>query len=287
MPPAPAMNDLERLTPKQFELFQEFIYRRSGIKLEISKITLVSNRIRRRLKAGNFPGFDAYYQHLTSSSGTAELPNFLDAITTNETFFFRTQSHFDWFKDTYIPELTRAKAQGLRPASLRIWSAACSSGEEPYSLAMCLEECSVVLKGWDIKILGSDLSETALSLARAGVYRKRALQEIDPVRRRRYFVEEGPEAWRLSPSILPMVRFKNHNLLQPLLEAPFDCVWIRNVLIYFDRESKARAVENLIRSIAPGGYLVVGPSEGLYDMLGMLEKRAPFLYQKPIAKGTP
>jgi chemotaxis protein methyltransferase CheR len=282
-----SMMELERLTPRQFELFQEFIYGHCGIKLEISKVTLVSNRIRRRLKAGHFPSFDEYYKHLTSASGATELVAFLDAITTNETFFFRTRSHFDWFQGEYIPELAKAKAAGSRSPSLRVWSAACSSGEEPYSIAMCLAESSYILKGWDIQILGTDISESALNIARGAVFRKRALQDTDEARKRRYFVEESPEAWRLSPSIAQMVRFKNHNLLNPIHVAPFDCVWIRNVLIYFDRESKTRAIENLVRALVPGGYLIVGPSEGIYDMLGMLEKRAPFLYQKPISKAAP
>lgn len=276
-----AMTDLERLTPKEFELFQEFIYERSGIKLEISKITLVSNRIRRRLKAGNFSDFATYYQFLTSRAGAVELTAFLDAITTNETFFFRTQTHFDWLKNEYVHELVKQKAAGERSATLRVWSAACSTGEEPFSIAMSLTESSVLLRGWNIDILGTDISESALAVAREAVFKKRTMQELDAAKVRRHFLEEPDETFRLKPNVAKMVRFKHHNLLKPLYEAPFDCIWIRNVLIYFDRESKAKAVEHLAKSLAPGGYLVVGPSEGLYDMLGMLEKRTPFLYQKP------
>jgi chemotaxis protein methyltransferase CheR len=276
-----SMTDLERLTPKQFELFQSFIYHRSGIKLEISKITLVSNRIRRRLRAGNFSDFDAYYRFLTSRAGTGELSAFLDAITTNETFFFRTQSHFDWLKQEYLPELARAKSDGKRSANLRFWSAACSTGEEPYSIAMAIAESSVLLRGWNIEILGTDISETTLAAAREAVYKRRAMQEMDAARIRRNFSEETGELYRLKPAIAQMVQFKHHNLLRPIDEPPFDCIWIRNVLIYFDRESKAKVVEHLVKSLLPGGYLVVGPSEGLYDMLTMLQKRTPFLYQKP------
>jgi len=276
--------DLERLTPKQFELFQEFIYRRSGIKLEISKVTLVSNRIRRRLRATELPDFDSYYRFLMSPAGSQEVSPFLDAITTNETFFFRTKPHFDWFKEQFLPMLVKSRAGSESAKQLRIWSAACSSGEEPYSLAMCVEEASVLFRGWNIDILGTDLSETALEAARTAVYKKRALQELEPARLQKHFVEESPDAWRLRPKIASMVRFQSHNLLQPLREPPFDCIWIRNVLIYFDRQSKIKVVEHLVRSLAAGGYLVVGPSEGLYDMLGMLEKRSPFLYQKPSSR---
>jgi len=273
--------ELERLTPKQFELFQRFVYDRTGIKIDFSKVTLVSNRIRRRLKAGSCEDFDSYYRLLTSKAGETELEGFLDAITTNETSFFRTKSNFEWLKNEYVKELLKDKLAGKRSASLRIWSAACSSGEEPYSIAMCLSDLTIPLRGWDIQILGTDISESSLKLAREAVFRLRTMQELDNGNIRRYFTEEAPDRYRLRPTIAQTVRFKNHNLMSQLHEPPFDCIWLRNVLIYFDRESKAQVIENLVRSLVRGGYLVVGPSEGVYDMLGMLEKRGTFLYQKP------
>jgi len=275
------MMEVERLTAKQFELFQKFIYDRSGIKIDISKVTLVSNRIRRRLTASSHPDFDSYYQFLKSKAGEIEVTSFLDAITTNETSFFRTPTNFDWLKNEYVKELLKEKADGKRAASLRVWSAACSSGEEPYSIAMCLSELSVPLCGWSIDILGTDISEHTLKLSRSAVYRKRTMQEFDEARVRRYFTEEAPDRYKLRPIIAEMVRFKHHNLMRAINEPPFDCVWLRNVLIYFDRESKTTVIDNIVRSLVSGGYLVVGPSEGVYDMLGMLRKRGTFLYQKP------
>jgi chemotaxis protein methyltransferase CheR len=274
------MKEPERLTPQQFELFQKFIYERCGIKIDLSKITLVSNRIRRRLQPSNCENFSSYYQFIKSRSGSSELIHFVDAITTNETSFFRTPSNFDWLKNVYVGELLRDKADGKREPNLRIWSAACSSGEEPYSIAMCLSEASVALRGWAIQIIGTDISDSSLKSARNAVYRKRTMQEMDDAKVRRYFTEEKPGDFRLQPSITQMVSFRNHNLMKPMLEKPFDCIWLRNVLIYFDRESKAKVIENLVRSLVSGGYLVVGPSEGVYDMLGMLQKRGTFLYQK-------
>lgn len=274
------MRELERLSRQQFELFQKFIYERCGIKIDPSKITLVSNRIRRRLQPANCTDFGAYYQFVTSKSGTKELVDFIDAITTNETSFFRTPSNFEWLKNDYVSQLLRDKADGKREPSLHIWSAACSSGEEPYSIAMCLSEASVPLRGWNIQIVGTDISESSLDLARKAVYRKRTMQEMDDAKIRRYFSEDSPGEFHLRPAISQMVKFKNHNLMKPIVEKPFDCIWLRNVLIYFDRESKAKVIENLVRSLVSGGYLVVGPSEGVYDMLGMLQKRGTFLYQK-------
>jgi chemotaxis protein methyltransferase CheR len=274
------MKEPERLTPQQFELFQKFIYERCGIKIDLSKITLVSNRIRRRLQPANCTDFGCYYQFITSKPGTAELVDFIDAITTNETSFFRTPSNFEWLKNDFVSELIRDKADGKREPSLRVWSAACSSGEEPYSIAMCLSEASVSLRGWTIQIIGTDISESSLKLARDAVYRKRTMQELDDAKVRRHFSEDSPGEFHLRPAITEMVKFKNHNLMKPILEKPFDCIWLRNVLIYFDRESKTKVIDNLVRSMVSGGYLVVGPSEGVYDMLGMLQKRGTFLYQK-------
>jgi chemotaxis protein methyltransferase CheR len=274
------MKELERLTKQQFELFQKFIYERCGIKIDISKITLVSNRIRRRLHPSQCTDFEAYYKFITTRANASEVVNFIDAITTNETSFFRTPTSFDWLKNDYVVELLKQKAEGKRNAELRIWSAACSSGEEPYSIAMCLAEASVTLRGWAIEIMGTDISESSLKLAQEAVYRKRTIQDMDETRIRRYFVEESPDRFRLRSAIVQMVKFKNHNLMKPFVQRPFDCIWLRNVLIYFDRESKAKVIENLVRTLVSGGYLVVGPSEGVHDMLGMLNKRGPFLYQK-------
>ncbi|XZE33120.1 CheR family methyltransferase [Pirellulaceae bacterium SH501] len=274
------MNELERLTPQQFELFQKFIYSQCGIKIDLSKITLVSNRIRRRLQPSNCEDFDAYYRFIRSKAGKSELVDFFDAITTNETSFFRTVSNFEWFKNEYLPQLLREKSEGKRSPTLRIWSAACSSGEEPYSIAMCLSEESRIVREWNVEIVGTDISESSLKRAREALYTKRTMQELDSNRIAKYFTEETPNHYRLRPTITRMVSFSNHNLMEPLQEKPFDCIWIRNVLIYFDRISKAKVIENLVRSLVSGGYLVVGPSEGIYDMLGMLQKRNTFLYQK-------
>ncbi len=277
-----AVSDLEKLTPAQFDRFREFIYRQSGIRVEASKITLVSNRIRRRLRAGGHPDFDAYYRYLTTTGGPAELEQFLNAITTNETHFFRTGAHFEWFRKTFLPELITRQRQGERAADLRVWSAACSTGEEAYSLAICLAENSLRMRGWTTSVLGTDISEAALQGARQGVYRERSLEEVSPMQLNRYFeaIDEG-EKWRVRTGIREIVEFQRHNLMEPLRRPPFDCIFIRNVLIYFDRESKQVVIRNLLQALARGGRLVVGPSEGIYDMLDPLVKESIGIYRKP------
>ncbi|MFN0050933.1 MAG: CheR family methyltransferase [Planctomycetales bacterium] len=275
------MSEPEKLSQQQFDRFRDFIYRQSGIRMDASKITLVSNRIRRRLRAGDHADFDTYYKHLTSPKGAAELEQFLDAITTNETHFFRTPAHFDWFKNHFVPDAIVHQRQGERPAQLRVWSAACSTGEEPYSLAICLAECGLRLRHWKLSIVGTDISEAVLKDARTAVYRQRSLEEVDAVQLRRYFeAQDDGQSWQVRPNVRELVEFRRHNLMEPLRLPPFDCVFIRNVLIYFDRESKKVVIKHLIDALSPGGYLVVGPSEGVYDMLDPLVKKSTFLYQK-------
>jgi chemotaxis protein methyltransferase CheR len=275
------VSDSEKLSLNQFRRFSEFIYRQSGIRVDASKITLVSNRIRRRLRAGTFADFDAYYAHLTAPGGSAELEQFLDAVTTNETHFFRTPAHFDWFKREFLDETILEQRKSGRPPQLRVWSAACSTGEEAYSLSICLAECSLRLKNWKRTIVGTDISEAVLKEARHGVYRERSLDAVSPVQLKRYFdAEPDGASWRVKPTVREPVEFRRHNLMDPLRLPQFHCIFIRNVLIYFDRESKVNVVKNLMHALAPGGYLVVGPSEGIYDMLDPLVKRATYLYQK-------
>jgi chemotaxis protein methyltransferase CheR len=272
----------EKLSSQQFGRFRDFIYRQSGIRVDVAKITLVSNRIRRRLRAGSFADFDAYYAHLTSPQGACELEQFLDAITTNETHFFRTPGHFDWFKGDFLTEMIQRQRESARPPALRVWSAACSTGEEPYSLAICAAENSLRLKNWKISILATDISEAVLKDARQGIYRERSLEEVSPTQLKRYFeAQPDGKSWQVKQAVRELVEFRRHNLMQPVRLPPFDCIFIRNVLIYFDRESKLAVIKNLIGALVRGGYLVVGPSEGIYDMLDPLVKRATCLYQKP------
>lgn len=277
------MIEPEKLTQEQFVLFRDFIYRHSGIRVEVSKITLVTNRIRRRLKAHGLNDFDAYYRLLTTSGRETEIASFLDAVTTNETSFFRTPQHFTWFQDEFLPECV---ARGAKPAVLppiRVWSAACSTGQEPYSLAMCVQESAMRLAGRKVNILGTDISAEALREAREGIYKLRAVEDVDPQRRSRSFrVSVDGATYAIRPHLKELVEFRSHNLMTPLQAQPFDCIFIRNVLIYFDRASKQRVVELLIQSLAPGGYMVVGPSEGIYDMLAPLVKKKTFLYQKSL-----
>jgi chemotaxis protein methyltransferase CheR len=269
------------LSPKQFKAFSDYIYDRCGIRMNANKVLLLSNRIRRRLKACAIASFDDYYRFLQSPSGIAEVENFLDVVTTNETFFFRTRKHFDWLRDKLINELVADYRDDKRPASLRIWSAACSTGAEAYSIAICLLENSYRMRDWSIQVLGTDISEETLGIAREGKYKSRTLESVSEKQRRRFF-RHLPEldVWEVRPEVKQLVEFQHHNLVQLPPGVKFDCIFVCNVLIYFDQESKSRVIENVLSALAVGGYLVVGPSEGISDLLDGLQKISPLIYQK-------
>jgi chemotaxis protein methyltransferase CheR len=274
------MNQAE-LTEEEYQKFCELIYRVAGIRIVDNKRVMVTNRVRRRLRATEIRSFAEYYSFLISPAGNAEMPLFLDAITTNETYFFRDTQNYDWLGDTFLPEISQQALQRKRPKSLRIWSAACSTGEEPYSIALKFLGKKSLFTGWKTTLLGTDLSGAVLDSARAGIYDARAVRLIDPAQLQNFF-EGDPkkERWAIKPEVKALVTWKQHNLLSPLKEEPFDCIFLKNVLIYFDTDSKQIVVRNLINALAKGGYLVVGPTEGIYTMLDSLSKLKPWLYQR-------
>jgi len=278
------MNPSE-LTEDEFTRFRTLIYEVSGIRIAETKRLLVSNRVRRRLRGTGIETFSAYYDFLVSSAGSGEMQPFLDAISTNETYFFRDPKHYEWLGDEFIPEAVRQIATGRRPRSLRFWSAACSTGEEPYSIALKLAAARATAPPiWRPSVLGTDLSGSALAVAKTAVYNDRAVHLVGPEDRRRYFeVDDTPKGktWTLIPEVRSLVSFNIHNLLKPLDDEPFDCVFLKNVLIYFDADSKQKAVSNVLAALAKGGMLVIGPTEGIHGMLGSLEKIHPWLYRNP------
>jgi chemotaxis protein methyltransferase CheR len=274
------MNHAE-LTKQEYQNFCDLIYRTAGIRIVENKRVMVSNRVRRRLRATGIASFAEYYAFLTSPAGNGEMPLFLDAITTNETYFFRDPQHYAWLEETFLPEIIAHPAKGRQPKTLRIWSAACSTGEEPYSIALKVLAKKPLLAGWRTTILGTDLSGAVLDAARTGRYDARAIRLIEPVDRQAFFDEDAAtERWTVKPEVKALVTWKQHNLLFPLEQEPFDCIFLKNVLIYFDTESKQIVVRNLINALAKGGHLVIGPTEGIYAMLDPLSKLKTWLYQR-------
>lgn len=277
------MHEITQLTPEQFSRFQKLIYRETGIRMQDGKVTLMSNRIRQRLRHHGLESFDDYERLLASRVHPDEMAAFIDCITTNETSFFRTPNHFEWFSGTFLPEFAARVRSGAHEPVLRVWSAACSTGEELYTLAICATEQAHRIAGIRRVLLGTDISETVLAKAREGRYGARSFEGIDRRRVDRHFVADADgQHWTVKPTVRQGCEFRRHNLLEAARGGPFDCTFIRNVMIYFDRDSKAVAVRHLVAALAPGGYLVVGPADGIHDLLGGLVKRDTFLYQKPL-----
>ena len=276
------MHEITTLTPGQFARFQQLIYRETGIRMQDGKVTLMSNRIRQRLRHHGLESFDDYERLLASRTHPDEMTAFIDCITTNETSFFRTPAHFEWFTGAFLPEFAARVREGTHDPVLRVWSAACSTGEELYTLSICAAEHAHRIVGIRRALLGTDISETVLKKAREGRYAARSFEGVDKRRIDRHFVADADGLhWTVKPTVRQGCEFRHHNLLEPIKGGPFDCVFIRNVMIYFDRASKEIAVGHLVRALAPGGYLVVGPADGIHDLLGGLQKRDTFLYQKP------
>jgi len=277
------MNHTE-LTDEEYQRFCGLIYRIAGIRIAENKRVMVSNRVRRRLRATGINSFAEYYTFLTSPTGGNEMPLFLDATTTNETYFFRDIHQYEWLGGTFLPEIIQQAAQRKRRKVLRIWSAACSTGEEPYSIALKVLTKRALLTGWHTSLMGTDLSGAVLAAAETGSYDGRAVHLIEPRERQTFFNEDAKtQRWIVKPEVKAMVTWKQHNLLQPLKEDPFDCIFLKNVLIYFDTESKKIVVRNVINALTKGGYLVIGPTEGIHTMLGSLSKVKSWLFQRPMS----
>ena len=260
------------LTADEFRKFQEFIYKSSGIRTSDTKLTLLSNRIRRRLEARKLATFQAYFQFLTSPAGKEELEAFLDAITTNETFFFRTEKHFEWFETEFISEMIRRPRPASQKQSLRVWSAAASTGQEAYSLGMLLLEEG--LGHWNIQIVGTDFSSQVVERARQATYRQVEVNRGLPANQLvKYFRRTGAN-WQLNEDVRRMAAFDTIDLRASLRSrGPFDLVFCRNVMIYFDAETKRRIVKEIHGTLFRGGWLLVGGAETVFGAEEWFEKQ--------------
>lgn len=282
-----ALATAERIDQVSDELltrYAQLIYSRTGIRVSPQKKMLLSNRLRRRLRATGIAGFEEYYAHLGRLKATdPEWDAFLQEITTHETYLFRDKAHWDWLRREYLPQRVAAARAGQQAASLRIWSAAASTGDEAYTVACSLAACLPDCPRWKIQILGTDIGIGAIEQARAGVFGERAMRLVPDGERRAWFAKaRDANLWEASPTLKKMVTFRQHNLLEPLREQPFDVVFLKNVLIYFDRESKKRVTANVQAMVRPGGALVAGAAEGVSDLMGSLKHVSSWLYLRPL-----
>ena len=272
-----------QVTDRQLNRYATFLYDRTGIRISPQKKTLLSNRLRRRMKALGIDDYDAYYELLTRlDPNDPEWDAFLQEITTHETYLFRDPNQWEWFSKKYLPAIQSEARKGQRPKSLRIWSAACSTGDEVYTIASCIASSLANHSQWKIEILGTDIGIGALEEAREARFGRRAMQQVPESLRRRFFTKVDGETWEPKPVLRNWAKFQQHNLMEPLKARSFDLIVIKNVLIYFDPRTKKTVFANVDRVLAKGGHLVTGPAEGISDLLKAYERIHPWLHRKPL-----
>jgi chemotaxis protein methyltransferase CheR len=265
------------LTEGEMRLFQELMYEEAGIRMADAKINLVQSRLRKRLEALELGSFRAYHAYATAPGHQDELQRCLEALTTNETFFFRHKQHWDFLIGELLPQWRRSAAAG---ATFRAWSAASSTGEEPYSLAIALD-AALKGSGLNARIDATDINTQVLARARSGIYTSYALQKITPQCLKRYFTPcQDGQRQQVIESIRSMVTFRQHNLTHASGGQPYDLILLRNVLIYFDQESKGAVMAQVGARLRPGGWLILGGAESLSDRQGAFDYHRPTIYRK-------
>ena len=269
------------LKRNEFTLLQAYIYEHIGISLGDHKIYLVQARLAKRVKQLGLSSFNAYYEYLVHDSSGVELEYLSSLISTNVTSFFREAKQWEFLK-AHLPNIL--KKSGNR---LRIWSAACSSGEEPYSIAMFLAEHLPKDKTYDVKILATDVSPKVLKLAMKGLYTQKACSTLDSMYVQKYFkrvIVDNVESYEISEALKKQIIFREFNLVTGnyglFSHTVFDIIFCRNVMIYFDKPTQSTLVERFHSLLAPEGHLFIGSSEALTDMKRGFKPQSASIYQK-------
>ncbi len=274
------MKQIPRITDRELKLISDLVYKHAGIRLGPEKRHLVELRLGKILRTEGIGSYEEYYRKVLLDKSGEELKRLLNAITTNFTQFFREPQHFDFLKQHVIPEL---ESKGRW--EICIWSAACATGEEPYSIAITLLEIPQIAD-WSKEIIASDISTHALSVAKRGLYPEEALKEINPLLVKKYFVKE-PQGFRIKDQVKEIVKFMVFNLLSvPPWREHFDVIFCRNAMIYFDKETRRKVVDNLREALKPGGFLIVGHVESLFGAEKDLRLVKPSIYRKSDASDS-
>lgn len=269
------------MNSSDFEFLSSLLYKQSGLVLTPDKGYLLETRLQPVARSHGLTSIEQIVSTLKTRRDEKLVNAITDAMTTNESLFFRDRTPFDQFKTVVLPSLLESRAA---KKSIRIWSAACSSGQEPYSLSMVLDELASKLTGWRVEIIATDISTEMVARARAGVYSQFEVQRGLPVQLLvKYFQQDG-DRWQLSEKIRRMVTFREFNLLQdPRALGNFDIVFCRNVLIYFDQETKRKVLEGVARQLAPDGYLYLGGAE---TVISITDKFQPVKGQRGMYQPT-
>lgn len=263
--PRESCEDATQLSQASFARLAHFIKSELGIKMPDSKFTMMQSRLLRRVRDLKLESVDDYVTYFFASSNAAEREHFINAVTTNKTDFFREPEHFTYLVDVVLPALTR---DGIRGPRLKAWSAGCSTGEEPYTLAMILSEYASLKRCPDFAVLATDISTKVLSSARSGIYRESQSLPIPPELRKKYLLRsrsDGERFVRVVQQLRNKVSFHQLNFMDDdyAISDTFDFVFFRNVMIYFDASTQEAVINKICRHLAPGGYLFAGHSESL------------------------
>jgi chemotaxis protein methyltransferase CheR len=264
----------------EFQLLRDLVYQRFGISLTEQKKSLVVGRLQKDLQNKGFKSFGDYYTHLIKNPSPDAFSNLIDRISTNYSFFFRENAHFDFFSQTLLPELVaRLRKQGSN--DLRIWCAGCSTCEEPYTLVMLmLEFFGMDYTSWDAGILATDISERVLTVGRKGIYPAERVSHAPKNLQGRYFKNHGAEMAVVEP-VKKEVVIRRFNLMNPFpFKRPFQIIFCRNVMIYFDKVTRDSLIRRFYAVLEPGGYLFVGHSETVSRDDGLFAYVQPALYRK-------
>ncbi len=266
------------LSDADFHRLYSHIKANYGIDLGKKKQLIVS-RLSNTLISQGYTGFSQYVDEVISGKDKEMVTSMLNKLTTNYTYFLREEAHFKYLWDTVLPALAQKHA---RDKVLSIWSAGCSSGEEPYTISMYLKEFFGPQAGsWDTRILATDISQQILSTARNPVYQADSLSRLPAAWKQKYFVKGSSDSYTLAPSIKQNVIFQTFNLMDPIrFRRPFDLIFCRNVMIYFDQPTKDALVKRFFNATVPGGYLFIGHSEGLNKADCPYKYVMPAIYQK-------
>jgi chemotaxis protein methyltransferase CheR len=281
--PGSSWSDGPSLTASQFARLAAFIEKHFGIRMPPAKKVLLERRLHRRLTALGLDDFGTYCARVLGGD-EQEIVLMVDAVTTNKTDFFREPQHFEFLANTAVPALIAATPRGAS-AEVRAWSAACSSGEEPYTLAMVLAELEEGNPGLRWRIEATDISTQILRQARNATYRAISVDPVPMALRQKYLLRrsDGSPEVRIGPELRQRVHFGRLNLLDASYRwpEPFEVIFCRNALIYFERAVQEAIVQRLARALAPGGYLFLGHSESIHGMDVHLEQEQPTVYRKP------
>lgn len=268
------------MSDAMFQKFSTLIYDLSGMRFEANKSYFLASKLDNRVQALGVKGFEGYLAYLESPSGRAEYGFLIDEITINETFFFRHEPQLQAFRDEILMPLVFAR-RAQRQTRFRIWSAASSTGDELYTIALMLKDLGLVGKDITFELVGTDICHDAVAKSRAGIYRRYNIRNVPPSLLQQYFTHEasggsaGAETWALKPDIKNMCRFQEDNLMDSTRTAAlgkFDIIFCRNVLIYFDENSKEKVIKNLASNLVDDGYILLGHSENVYSQRHLIKQ---------------